>query len=121
MRIYLKYYVQFRVPPGCNFPLPSLEQRFQISSLSRGAILKVVWIVQILQILQILSCYGGEGTTVTAFHLVNQGLKAMKAMMAMPSYLMNFKIFIFVNQGTSPTQNFTIEASGINLCENPEI
>jgi hypothetical protein len=57
---------------------------------------------------------------------MNQGLKvmkAMKAMTAMPSYLMNLKNFIFVNQGTSPTQNFAIQASGIlqNLCENPEI
>jgi hypothetical protein len=85
--------------------------------------LKVVWIVQIVQIVQILSCYGREGTTVTAFRLVNQGLKAMKAITAMPSYLMNYKNFIFVFQGTSPTQNFTIQASWIlqNLCENPEI
>jgi hypothetical protein len=57
---------------------------------------------------------------------MNEGLKAMKAMKAMtamPSYLMNLKNFIFVNQGTSPTQNFAIQASGIlqNLCENPEI
>jgi hypothetical protein len=41
----------------------------------------------------------------------------------MPSYLMNFKILIFVNQGTSRTQNFTIQALGIlqNLCDNTEI